>query len=53
VRIRWTGNAIQGMFHNDPNGIKTGQVVDLDAIHARRYVKAELAELVDEVDAHF
>jgi hypothetical protein len=44
---------ILGMFHNDPNGVQVGQVVDVEEFHARRYVRNEWAEPVDEGGKHF
>jgi hypothetical protein len=55
MRIRWIGTTVQGTWHNNANGIRTGEIASVDEHHARRYVKADLAELVDEADiaAHF
>ena len=50
MKIRWTGTTILGSFHNDANGIKTGQIVDLDPVSARRYIHHEMAELVEHAD---
>jgi hypothetical protein len=54
MKIRWTGLSVAGRWHDDPNGVKTGQVVDVEDHHARRYIKAELAVPADgDASAHF
>jgi hypothetical protein len=53
MRVCWKSTPIMGMFHNRSAGIQTGEIVDIDPIHARRYVEAGLAVPADEDGAHF
>ena len=52
MRVKFL-HTIAGTFHNDPNGVQAGQVVDLDPIHAKRYIEHDLAVPVDGDSAHF
>jgi hypothetical protein len=53
---------IHGLFHGNPDGVAAGQIIDVASLaddpataemHARRYIRAEIAEPVDGDGAHF
>lgn len=56
MKIRWIGPSIDGGFHNNPLGVRRGQVLDTDGpdyliteVSLRDYLSSHLAE---EVAAH-
>jgi hypothetical protein len=54
MKIRWKALPVAGTWHGNVAGIKTGEVADVDAAHAKRYVAHDLAEYADgSGSAHF
>lgn len=49
MRIRMKAQ-ITGTFHNRDGGVEVGDIVDVEDVHAARYITSGLAEAADTVE---